>query len=524
MSSVTSIADISRVHAEGQPDKVALIYQGQEWTYAQLNSESSQVANALSAAGVGPQDRVAHLDKNGPEYFTYLIGASKINAVSVSVNWRLAAPEMEYVLNHAEVKVLLIGEEFLGHLAQMELETVTKIVVVGDGGEHDSYQDWLSGYADDDPKAEVGWTDTCYQLYTSGTTGLPKGVELTNRNFFSFLPVASEEWSFDSDSVNLVAMPLFHIAGSGWGVVGLFNGGTNVLLREADLVELLRLVEAYSVTNALLVPAILQFLLITPEAQETDFSSLRCMVYGASPITEEVLAGSMQMMGCDFVGAYGLTETTGGGTILRAEHHDPGGSKAHLLRSAGQPWADIELRIVDPETLEDLGEGEVGEIWLKSVVTLKGYWKDPVATAEVYPEGRDEEGRGWFRTGDAGYLAEGFLFIHDRVKDMIISGAENIYPAEVENALMSHPEVADVAVIGVPHEKWGETVKAIITAAPDTDPSEEALIEYCRERLAHYKCPTSVDRMEMIPRNPSGKILKTELRKPYWEGKERRVN
>ena len=248
------------------------------------------------------------------------------------------------------------------------------------------------------------------------------------------------------------------------------------------------------------------------------------MIYGASPITEEVLAASMQMMGCDFVGAYGLTETTGGGTILRAEHHDPGGAKAHLLRSAGQPWADIELRIVDPETLEDLSEGEVGEIWLKSVVTLKGYWKDPAATAEAYPEGRDDEGRGWFRTGDAGYLSEGFLFIHDRVKDMIISGAENIYPAEVENALMSHPEVADVAVIGVPHEKWGETVKAIITAVPDTDPSEEGLIEYCRERLAHYKCPTSVDRMDLIPRNPSGKILKTELRKPYWEGKERRVN
>ena len=524
MSTISSIADIARVHAEARPDKVAMIYQGAEWTYAQLDSESNRVANALLDAGVSPQDRVAHLDKNGPEYFTYLIGASKINAVSVSVNWRLAAPEMEYVLNHAEAKVLLIGEEFLGHLEQMSLETIKKVVVVGTGGEHQSYSDWLSGCVEEDPQIPVGWTDTCYQLYTSGTTGLPKGVELTNRNFFSFLPVASEEWSFDADSVNLVAMPLFHIAGSGWGVVGLFNGGTNVLLREADLVELLRLVETYSVTNALLVPAILQFLLITPEAQETDFSSLRTMIYGASPITEEVLVGSMELMGCDFVGAYGLTETTGGGTILRAEHHDPGGPNAHLLRSAGQPWADIELRIVDPETFEDLGEGEVGEIWLKSAVTLKGYWGDPEATAEVYPEGRDEDGVGWFRTGDAGYLSEGFLFIHDRVKDMIISGAENIYPAEVENALMSHPEVADVAVIGVPHEKWGETVKAIITVTPDGDPTEESLIEYCRERLAHYKCPTSVDRMDIIPRNPSGKILRTELRAPYWEGKERGVN
>jgi len=524
MSSISSVGDIARVHAANNAEKVALIYQERQWTYGQLDKESNKVANALLAAGVNPQDRVAHLDKNGPEYFTYLIGASKVNAVSMSVNWRLAAPEMEYVLNHAEVKVLLIGEEFLGHFEQMNVESVTTVVVVGDGGQYVSYDSWIAGSEETDPEIDVGWTDTCYQLYTSGTTGLPKGVELTNRNFFSFLPVASEEWYFDSDSVNLVAMPLFHIAGSGWGVVGLFNGGTNVLLREADLVELLRLVETYQITNALLVPAILQFLLITPEAQKTDFSSLRCMIYGASPITEEVLSASMELMGCDFVGAYGLTETTGGGTLLRAEHHDPGGPRAHLLRSAGQPWADIELRIVDPETFVDLGDGEVGEIWIKSVVTLKSYWKDADATDEAYPEGRDAEGLGWFRTGDAGYMSEGFLFIHDRVKDMIISGAENIYPAEVENALMSHSDVADVAVIGVPDAKWGETVKAIITPAQGTDPSEADLIEHCRERLAHYKCPTSVDRLSMIPRNPSGKILKTELRKPYWEDEQRRVN
>ena len=524
MSSISSIGDIARVHAANTADKVALIYQERQWTYGQLDNESNRVANALLAAGVNPQDRVAHLDKNGPEYFTYLIGASKVNAVSMSVNWRLAAPEMEYVLNHAEAKVLLIGEEFLGHFREMDVESVTTVVVVGNGGEYVSYDNWIAASAETDPEIAVGWTDTCYQLYTSGTTGLPKGVELTNRNFFSFLPVASEEWYFDSDSVNLVAMPLFHIAGSGWGVVGLFNGGTNVLLREADLVELLQLVETYQVTNALLVPAILQFLLITPEAQETNFSSLRCMIYGASPITEEVLSASMELMGCDFVGAYGLTETTGGGTLLRAEHHDPGGPRAHLLRSAGQPWADIELRIVDPETFIDLGDNEVGEIWIKSVVTLKSYWKDPDATDEAYPEGRDAEGLGWFRTGDAGYMSEGFLFIHDRVKDMIISGAENIYPAEVENALMSHPDIADVAVIGIPDEKWGETVKALITPAEGADPSEADLIEHCRGRLAHYKCPTSVDRISMIPRNPSGKILKTELRKPYWDGEQRRVN
>ena len=186
MSEITSLADITRVHAESQPDKVAMIFEGREWTYGDLDRESNQVANALLAAGVGPQDRVAHLDKNGPEYFSYLFGAGKINAVGVSVNWRLAAPEMEYILNHSEAKVLLIGQEFLAHLDEMNLETVTKVVVVGEGGDRDSYVAWIDSAASDDPQVEVGWTDTCYQLYTSGTTGLPKGVELTNRNFSRF--------------------------------------------------------------------------------------------------------------------------------------------------------------------------------------------------------------------------------------------------------------------------------------------------------------------------------------------------
>ena len=268
----------------------------------------------------------------------------------------------------------------------------------------------------------------------------------------------------------------------------------------------------------------LQFLLMTPGIDACDFSTLRTMIYGASPITEEVLVGSMKAMGCDFIQAYGLTETTGGVTILRAEDHDPGGPRADLLRSAGRPWGDVELRIVDTATGQDLPDGEVGEIWCRTIQNMKGYWANEEETAEAFPEGRDADGRGWFRTGDAGYLRDGYLFIHDRVKDMIVSGGENVYPAEIENVLMAHPEIADAAVIGVPHDKWGETVKAIITPVPGADPSEEAIIAYTRENLAHYKCPTSVERMEAIPRNPSGKILKTELRAPYWEGRDRMVN
>jgi len=521
---IRSIGDITRVHAAERPDKTALSYQDRAWTYAELDVEANQVANAMLAAGVGPQDRVAFLDKNSPEYFTFLFGAGKVNAVTVAVNWRLAPPEMRYILDNAEVKVLLVGEEFLDHLAKIELATVETVIVVGKSDEHTTYDQWIAEQPTTDPAVDVGWEDTCYQLYTSGTTGLPKGVELTNRNFFEMLPAASGEWFFDSDSVNLVAMPLFHIAGSGWGVVGLFNGGANVLLRDIDPAEILELIPRYGVTNALLVPAVLQFLLMMPNLNDTDFSSMRAMVYGASPITEEVLVGSMKAMGCKFIQAYGLTETTGGVTILRADDHDPGGPRADLLRSAGKPWGDVELRIVDTATGDDLPDGEVGEIWCRTIQNMKGYWAGDEANAEAFPEGKDDNGIGWFRTGDAGYLREGYLFIHDRVKDMIVSGGENIYPAEIENALMSHPEIADAAVIGVPHEKWGETVKAIITPVADTNPDQAELIAYCRENLAHFKCPTSVERMEAIPRNPSGKILKTELRKPYWEGHDRMVN
>jgi len=523
--SFRAIPDIPRAFAKSQGDKAALVDGERRISYAELDATTNRIAQALLAAGVEPGDRVAFLDKNVPEYFELLFGAAKARAVTVAVNWRLAPPEMAYILNHSQVKVLLVGREFLGHIDQMELESGPEVLVI-EGGEGDrkGFADWYGAHEATDPLLPSEWEDTCYQLYTSGTTGLPKGVELTNRNFFSMLGVTSKAWHFDTESINLVAMPLFHIAGSGWGFVGLYNGGTNVLMREVDPAGILQLVEEHRITNALLVPAVLQFLLMTPGIDTTDFSSLRSIVYGASPITEEVLVGTMKATGVPLLQVYGLTETTGAVTLLEASDHDPGGPKADLLRSAGRPLPGVELRIVDPGNGKDCPDGEVGEVWTRSQQNLKAYYANAEATDEAYPEGRDEDGIGWFRTGDAGYLRDGFLFIHDRVKDMIVSGGENIYPAEIENALMDHPAVADAAVIGVPHEKWGETVKAVLVLSGDDAPDDDALKAWCRERLAGFKCPTSYDRVEAIPRNPSGKILKTELRAPYWEGRERMVN
>jgi long-chain acyl-CoA synthetase len=260
-------------------------------------------------------------------------------------------------------------------------------------------------------------------------------------------------------------------------------------------------------------------MLMMPGVADMDFSKLQYVVYGASPISVEVLSKSIETFRCKFIQAYGLTETTGAIVTLMPEDHDPHGPNAHRLRSAGKPMGGVDLRIVDPDTGDDAPQGEVGEIWSRTGQNMKGYWNKPEETAKTITDD------GWLKTGDAGYLdADGYLYIHDRVKDMIISGGENIYPAEIENVLMSHPGIADVAAIGVPSEKWGETVKAIVVKAEGQDPTPDEIIAFARERLAHYKCPTSVDFTDALPRNPSGKILKRELRAPYWEGRDRAVH
>ena len=517
---IQTMSDIVRIQRQLRPMQVALIYSAddREWTYEALDIEACQCANALRAMGVGEQDRVAYLHKNTPEYFTAFFGKAKLNAVSVAVNWRLAPPEMEYIINHSESKVLLVGDEFLGHLEQMTLN-LDQIVVIGDPGDsgYPSYEQWIAGQSSEDPNVPVAPSDTCYQLYTSGTTGLPKGVETTNNNMIAAMGEGLVSMDFGPATVNLVCMPLFHISGSCWGTAGLYSGATSILLRDVDMQEILRVIPAHRVTHTIFVPAVMQFLLAQPNVQEIDYSSLQAVVYGASPVSEDVLVGAMNTFKARFYQVYGLTETTGSVTILMPEDHDPGGPRADLLRSCGKAVGGHELQIVSRETGVVLPDGEVGEICVRGPQIMRGYWRNDQATGESIAAD------GWFKSGDAGYMKDGFLFIHDRVKDMIISGGENIYPAEIENVLMSHSGIADAAVIGVPSERWGETVKAIITRK-DPELSEEAIYAYCRQRLAAYKCPTSIDWMETIPRNPSGKILKTELRKPYWAGRERNVS
>lgn len=519
---ISTTGELVRTHGRERPEVAALVWgQGESLTYGQLYERAKHVAAALQAEGVGSQDRVAILDKNCPEYFELQYGAALLNAVMTPVNWRLAGREVAYIVNDSQAKVLAVGQDFLPVLDAIEgeLTGVNKIVVIGDAHpSHESFAAWRDRFEGADPNVPQAPGDVTYQLYSSGTTGLPKGVQLTNYNLFSALPMYQDVMELRGDAVNLVAMPLFHIGGGGWAMAGMTAGVPGVLLREVDPAKVVEAIEVHRVTHAFIVPAVLQFMLMLPGAQERDYSSLRYVLYGASPISSAVLTDAMRTFGAKFLQAYGLTETTGTVVLLMPEDHEPDGPNAHRLRSAGRTIPGAEARIVDPSTEEDLGVGEVGEIWIKAPQNMKGYWNLPEETAKALRPG------GWFRTGDAGYTdGDGYIYIHDRVKDMIVSGAENIYPAEIENVLMAYPGIGDVAVIGVPSDKWGETPKAIVVKAAGADPSPEEIIAYCRTQLAHYKCPTSVDFVESIPRNPSGKVLKKDLRAPYWEGRDRFV-
>jgi long-chain acyl-CoA synthetase len=515
-----TLAGVVRRNAAQHGSGPAITYESRTITWAELDRRSSQVANRLVAAGVGRGDHVAIIDKNGPEFFELLFGAGKIGAICVPVNWRLAASEMQFVINDAEAKVLIVGPDFLTELTAFEpgLEGVKEVVVIGGDGRHTAYDAWSGEAADTDPGIELGPDEVVIQLYTSGTTGLPKGAMITNHNL-SVLVQLRDKWGMDASTVSLVAMPLFHIGGSGWALAGMSAAARSVLVREIVPASLLKTIQVERVTNAFLVPAVLQLLCAVPGAADGDYSALRAIHYGASPITDQALEETMRTFGCDVIQVYGLTETTGAITQLEADEHDPGGPRSQLMRSAGRPYPWVELKIVDPDTGRERAAGEVGELWTRSDQNMAGYWHRSEANSEVFsPDG-------WFKTGDAGYVDEaGYVFLTDRIKDMIVSGGENIYPAEVENVVARHPAVGDVAVIGVPDERWGETVKAIVVLRPGASATPEEIVAFARERLAHYKCPRSVDFTDQLPRNPSGKILKRQLREPYWAGQERRIH
>jgi len=513
------LADISRYQSKIRGDEIALWFEGRETTYSELDARASQIANGLIAAGVKPGDRVAYLGKNLDVYYEILLGAAKARATLAAMNYRLAPPELQFVLNDSASVFMFVSDDYYDITDKVREDCPQIKTFIAINGGRDDWQDytsWRDQQSSDDPMLDAQDDDDVIQLYTSGTTGLPKGVQITNFNMRSFFTRASElVWAaYDAGESVINAMPLFHVAGVNVGLLGLTQGTRVVVLREINPFEILDLFEKEKINHAFLVPAVILMLTQVPGVETRDFSALRFITYGASPITEGLLIHAMDLFGCKFAQVYGLTETCGAGTYMHPDDHAPERGK---LRSCGVPYPGIDIRCVD-ENDQSVPQGEVGEIVMKSDVIMKGYWKRPEATTEAVKDG-------WFHTGDAGYFdEEGFLYIHDRVKDMIVSGGENVYPAEVENAIFGHTDVADVAVIGVPDEKWGEAVKAIIVPAPDCAPTEADIIAYAKTRIAGYKCPKSVDiHPAPLPRNPSGKVLRRQLREPYWKDHARNV-
>ncbi len=519
---IENLVQSLRASVAAAPDKTAFSFEGRKTDFATFERHTGQVAAALHAAGIAPGERIAYIGKNTDVFFEALYGAMKAGVVVVPVNWRLAGPEIAVIVEDAQARLILVGPEFfdltLEILPQMPR---VEIILAAEGGHGvwPSFAAWRDAPNPAPPPHAVHGNDIAIQLYTSGTTGRPKGVMLAHRNFTSGIAanaqaeLAWNRWQPGDSAVQ--AMPVSHISGAGWGIIAVHYGATCHIQRQFDLDQTFDLIVGDRISKIFLVPAALQFLVRHPRAAATDFSCIREMGYGASPIPLALLRECMNVMGCGFVQFYGMTETTGTIVALPPEDHTPEGSPR--MRAAGKPLPWVEVRIVDGEGRE-VPRGEVGEITTRSGANMVGYWNRPEETAKTIRDG-------WLHTGDAGFMDDdGYVFIHDRVKDMIISGGENVYPAEVESALHEHPAIAEVAVIGVPDEKWGETVKAVVVLRPGAELSEEELITWSRARIAGFKAPKSVDFAQVLPRNASGKLLKRELRAPYWEGRARQVN
>jgi acyl-CoA synthetase (AMP-forming)/AMP-acid ligase II len=516
---INTLADLVRAQAARRQDTVALFFEGRETTYGEVDRRSSQIANGLIAEGLKPEARIAFLDKSSDTYFEILFGAVKAGCVMVPVNWRLVPVEIAFIINDSAAEILFVGSQYFDTVEQIreQLKTVKKIISLDDSaGRWESYSDWRDHQPTSDPHLPAEASDVAVQLYTSGTTGHPKGAQLTSRNLISIVSTAVRECgNWDEQDICMLCLPLFHIGGTGTGCIGFYAGTKIVIVREIVPADILRIIAEQHVTKTFVVPALILFLLNTPGINEADLSSLDLVLYGASPAPAALILRAIETFKCDFAQVYGMTETSGAITFLPPEDHRP--EKGERMRSCGKPFSMVEIRVVGAAG-DDLPPGEVGEIICRTAQNMKGYWNLPEATANTI--------RGdWLYTGDAGYLdKDGYLYIHDRIKDMIVSGGENIYPAEVESVLFSHPAVADVAVIGVPDDHWGEAVKALVVKKPGAEAGAEEIIAFARERIAHYKAPRSIDFVEVLPRNPAGKILKRELRAPYWAGRERQVN
>ncbi|MFI1028797.1 long-chain-fatty-acid--CoA ligase [Streptomyces sp. NPDC020951] len=507
-----TLVQTTRRHAEHRPDLPAVLCEDRTLTYGDLHRESNRIAHALRAAGLAPGDRVAYLGKESEHYYEILFGCAKSGTVLVPVNWRLTAPEVGHVLQDSGTRLLFLEDEFAPIVDRMPTAPPQTVVPLG------SIQEWRAEHGAGETEFDATPDTPVAQLYTSGTTGLPKGVVLAHRSFFAIRDALASEgldWiDWRPGDIALIGIPGFHIGGLWWATQNLDAGTTVVAMRAFDARRAVDLIRDLGVTTACVVPAMLRMMLTEPGVDAKDFTTLRKTVYGGSPISEALLEESLAVLDCEFAQIYGLTETGNTAVCLPPAAHAPGGP---LMQAAGRPYPGVRAKVIDGDGRE-LPPGAVGEVCLATPARMVEYWGLPEKTAETLVDG-------WIHTGDAGYLDEdGYVFIRDRIKDAVLVAGENVYPAEIENVLEAHPGVAEAVVVGAPDERWGEYVHAFVVAAPGHRPSPRELHTFLVPRLASFKLPARYEFIDVVPRNPSGKILRRELRDRFWSDSARKVN
>ncbi len=485
------------------PERTALVYEDRSWTYAELDREINRAAHALRALGVNHGDRVAYLDLNHPRFFVTMFAAARLGAIFVPLNFRLTAPELSFIINDAGVHTMVHDEMFAPLVDGIRDQIPVRNHVCATP--RDGVRGWdevMHDQRDSGHDNQVSLDEVAVIMYTSGTTGRPKGAMLTHGNFLWNDVNALLGYDTLSDDRTLVVAPLFHIGGLNVTPLTAFlKGATVVLERSFDPGRVLELIPRHRITTMFGVPAMFLFVSQHPGFAAADLSSVRSFICGGAPVPEALIRLYGQR-GISFAQGYGLTETAPFASIVPVER------ALDKVGSAGVPPFFTDVACVDDRD-DPVPAGERGEVVVRGPNVMKGYWNRPEATAEVMRNG-------WFHTGDVGVMdEEGYLYIVDRKKDMIISGGENVYPAEVEDAIYKHPDVAEVAVIGVPDQRWGEVVCAIVVARPGSSPTEQDIIDFTQDKLARYKQPRSVMFTEQLPRNPAGKVLKFELREQF---------
>jgi acyl-CoA synthetase (AMP-forming)/AMP-acid ligase II len=511
---ISSLGDYPDYWARHDPERTAFKMMGRSVNFAEFDRLANRSANFLLAQGADADQLVGYMGKNSLDFYAAFFGCTRTRAGLVALNWRLAAPELADQITDSQTEFVIVEreQEPLWTAACALMDTPPRAIWID---EKDTYEQLVAGQSDIRPEGAVSEDDTAFQLYTSGTTGRPKGVMLSHRgtNMMRLSEHFEPAYHWEREDSFINALPNFHLLHLGITLQCLYNGVSITIVRQFDPALVLKTMTALRPTLLTLTPTMLQMLLDHPDAATADFSSLRLTLYAGSPISLGLIKRAIATMPGKFMQFYGSTEAGGASSILRPDEHDL--DDEAKLQSCGRPLPLVEFRIVDADGNE-VADGEPGELLIRQPAITKGYWQQPETTAAALQNG-------WYRSGDIVRRdAEGLYYIVDRAKDMIVSGGENIYSAEIENVLSTHPHVASVAVIGVPDPRWGEAVKAIVIAV-EGGANPDDLIAWCRERLASYKVPKSVDFVDAFPLVPSGKISKKDLRAVYWGDEGRSV-